>query len=160
GADAKQRLQHQKERPRSPGLGRARDRILYRVVVLAALHATEQLRQAVLAEGERCLIHGGGRLQRGFAQPIQAESVDDERIVVRPHRSAVVAERVEHWFARSERTPTPSGEQIALSEALGHLSRALAPKDTSEKEVPHVGRRDVQWLLVRVESHGVVPALG
>src|SRR5205823_13752504 len=54
--NSQDRSQQQEERSRGPRLRRTRNRIVYRLIMLAPLHTAEELRQPIIAEVERSLI--------------------------------------------------------------------------------------------------------
>src|SRR5438093_669916 len=83
----------------------------------AARETAEELGQArvrePLARLEDALDDGGGLL----AVTVARESVRDEGVVVRPHRSVVIAHRIERRIAARQRADPPAGEHVGLHQA-------------------------------------------
>ena len=68
----------------------------------------------------------------GFAKVIQSHAVRDESIIVRPHGSAVIAERIENLFIARHRSPAPTGKHVIAHKTLSHDTGALATNDARE----------------------------
>ena len=80
------------------------------LLIFAALDAAKQLRKAIVADLERRLEQCSKYLCRLPAEVEQCHAVGDQGIVMRPHRSTVIAERIERPFVMRERAQTPARE--------------------------------------------------
>src|SRR5947209_4245643 len=85
GANAEHRGEDKEHGARSPGLWRARDGIVHRLIVFAALHSAKKFGKAVVAKVHRRLEERGQGLLRGLAKFVERHAMRDERIVMRPN---------------------------------------------------------------------------
>ena len=86
--------------------------------VSATREAGEHLGQAVLEVRCRGEDRGGDRARR-LVVSVAREAGGDQRVVVRPDRPGVVAERVVAGLARAEGADAPAGVELLVEQPLG-----------------------------------------
>ena len=154
------RAQEQQRRARGPCLRTAGRRILDRVVRLPARVATERLGQPP-AELVRGLEHRAADHCALGLVAVAAQTPSDDRVVVRPHRADVVADRVVRPLGRRHGTDAPSREEIVAHEVLHAAARLVFVGDPAPQQVPDVRRpSDVDLALLAVERQREEAALG
>ena len=112
GSSPKQRAQQQQRRARRPGLRARRRRERDRDGRHATREAGEDLRQTVLEVRCRGEDRGGDRARR-VVVAVAREAGGDQRVLVRPDRAGVVAERVVAGLARRRACGRPSRSRAA-----------------------------------------------
>src|SRR5207244_2254983 len=114
-----ERAQAEKDHPRGPRLRDARHEVVGRPrrepeIPLETAPELGKLRVRKAAAGLDQRAHHLGRL---LALTVAREALNDERVVVRPHRSVVVAHRVVRRALARERPDAPPGVHAELHEA-------------------------------------------
>ena len=158
GLEAEQHPQEEERGRGRPRLGGAGGRVGHGALELLAAEAAEQLREAT----PEAL---GGRDQPQddpvglLGEPVATQPRGDEGVVVRPHRSVVVAHRVVGTHRRGEGPHAEPREHLGAQERLGDRGGVLLVDDPGPQAVAHVGREGLHRLLLRVEGERVVPAV-
>ena len=158
GLEAEQHPQEEERGRSRPRLGGAGSRVGHRALELLAAEAAEQFREAT----PEAL---GGRDQPQddpvglLGEPVASQPRGDEGVVVRPHRSVVVAHRVVGTHRRGEGPHAEPREHLGAQERLGDRGGVLLVDDPGPQAVTHVGREGLHRLLLRVEGERVVPAV-
>jgi hypothetical protein len=152
------RPQEQQRRPGRPGLRAAGGRVLHRVHRLGALVAAESLGQATVEElggiEDSCRDHRGLVLESVPAQP-----PGDKRVVERPDRADVVADRVVASFALGQRAHPPTGEEPRPEQIPRDGLRLRLVDDAAPEEMAVVRGERVDLPPVGVEREREVFAV-
>ena len=91
---------------------------------------------------------------------VAREAGGDQRVVVRPDRSGVVAERVVAGLARAERADAPAGVELLVEQPLGGGGCLGVVEDARPEQVADVGGQAVDLPFVAVERERVAAAFG
>src|SRR5256885_3358732 len=108
------------------------------VVIVAALHPAEELWQAVVAEtycGLKQICHDANRPLTLF---VQCHTVRDQRIVMRPYRAAVIAERIKDRLALRHGAPAPPAEHVVAHQAIANSPGAFASNDARPEQMASI----------------------
>src|ERR1700739_2312296 len=87
-----------------------------------------------------------------FAEVVAGHSCRDDRVVVRPHGTVVVRERVIARLMTTDGANAPSAEKILADQGVGHEIRAFGTGDPGEEAVSGIRRAHTAWLLAAVEG--------
>src|SRR6478672_9959014 len=103
--------------------------------MFAPLNAAEELRQTVITEVESRLVEPGKEPVGGLAKFIERHAMGDERIVMRPDRAAMVAERIKDALIARHGAPAPAGKHIRAHEAFRYRLGAVLRQHAGEEQV-------------------------
>ncbi len=143
-----------------PRLRRARDRVGDGRPDVLAGEAAEQLGQAQVREPLRRFDQPAGEQVRAVGRAARLQTGRDERVVVRPDRPGVVADRVVADLPRRERADPPAREHVRREQALGHDRGPLGGHDPGPQRLARVRGDARDRALLAVEGHRVETRLG
>src|SRR4249920_3654225 len=139
--ETEHRPQEQERRPRRPGLRTACGGVLHRVLRKLPRIAAESLRQAAVEELGG-VEDAGGDLRGLVLEAVAPEPPGDERVVERPDRADVVADRVVAALALGKGADTPPGEEPRAEKVAGNGSGFGLVDDAAPEQVAVVrGKR-------------------
>ena len=151
------RLQHQVRRARRPRLGRARDRVAHGAVRGPAREPAEQLGQPEVVGRDRRVEQRGRDAVGRPGEPVPLQPGRDQRVVVRPDRTVVVAHRVVGGRGPAHRPDAPAREHVRRQQPLRERQRLVLVHDPGVQAVAGVGHQRSELLLVGVERGREVP---
>ena len=153
------RPEQEQRRPGRPGLRAAGGRVLDRVLRQRPVVAAERLRQPPVEQrgGVEDVRRDAGRL---LLVPVAPQPPGDERVVERPDRPEVIADRVVAGLALGQRSHAPARVQPRPHQVADDRLRLRGVDDAAPQEEPVVRRERIDLAAVGVEGDREVPAIG
>src|SRR5947208_2658783 len=94
-------------------------------VVFPSLHAAEKLWEAIIAEAQPRLKQRRQHLDSRPSELIEGHTVRDQRVIVWPDRTSVIAKRIEDRLILRECAPAPAGEHVFPHHTVDHRANAF-----------------------------------
>ena len=143
-----------------PGLRAAGDGVGDGALAGRAPVPPEQLGQPVVGELRGCVEQRAEEAAEVVVEAVLAQAAGEQRVVVRPHRAGVVAERVVARVAGGKRAHPPAREQRIAHQRVAHRAGAFGRDRSGPEQMAGVRREPRAGTLGAVETDGVGADLG